>query len=82
MACGWSDVGSWDALHELRDKDEATNSSIGDVRLTEAKGNLIHADGIRVSVHGVDDLIIVANGKEVLILPRGKSQKVKDFAEK
>ena len=81
VAMGWSDVGSWDALHELRDKDDASNSSIGDVRLTEAKGNLVHADGIRVSIHGVDDLIVVANGKEVLILPRGTSQKVKDFAE-
>lgn len=81
VSMGWSDVGSWDALHELRDKDEAANSSIGDVRLTEANGNLIHADGIRVSVHGVDDLIVVANGKEVLILPRGKSQHVKSFAD-
>lgn len=81
VAMGWSDVGSWDALHEMRAKDDAANSSIGEVRLTEANGNLIHADGIRVSVHGVDDLIIVANGKEVLILPRGKSQHVKNFAD-
>lgn len=81
VAMGWSDVGSWDALHEMRAKDGAANSSIGEVRLNEANGNLIHADGIRVSVHGVDDLIIVANGKEVLILPRGKSQHVKNFAD-
>lgn len=80
VAMGWSDVGSWDALHELGGKDDEGNATIGSVRLTEATGNLIHADGIRVSVHGVDDLIIVANGKEVLILPRGKSQKVRDFS--
>ncbi len=77
---GWSDVGSWDALHEIGDKDDSHNTTIGEVRLSEASGNLIHADGIRVSVHGVDDLIVVANGKEVLILPRGSSQKVRDFA--
>ena len=81
VAMGWSDVGSWDALHELGDKDESHNTTIGDVRLSEAGGNLIHADGIRVSVHGVSDLIVVANGKEVLILPRGSSQKVRDFAK-
>jgi mannose-1-phosphate guanylyltransferase len=80
VAMGWSDVGSWDALHELGDKDESANTTIGEVRLSEAAGNLIHADGIRVSVHGVDDLIVVANGKEVLIMPRGSSQKVRDFA--
>jgi mannose-1-phosphate guanylyltransferase len=77
---GWSDVGSWDALYEIGHKDEAANSSSGPVRLSDANGNLIHADGVRVSVHGVDDLIIVANGRDVMILPRGTSQKVRDFA--
>ena len=81
VSMGWSDVGSWDALHELGGKDDSGNTTIGDVRLSEATGNLIHADGIRISVHGVDDLIVVANGTEVLILPRGSSQKVRDFAK-
>lgn len=35
---------------------------------------------IRVSVDGVDDLLIVANGNEVMILLRGSSQTVRDFA--
>lgn len=81
VSMGWSDVGSWDALHELGRKDDGLNSTIGEVRMSDANGNLIHADGVRVSVHGVSDLIIVANGKEVLILPRGTSQKVRDFAK-
>lgn len=77
---GWSDVGSWDALYNLAAKDSAGNALHGPVRLDAATGNLIHADGIRVSVHGVTDVIVVANGKDVLILPRGTSQKVRDFA--
>ena len=81
VSMGWSDVGSWDSLHEIGAKDDGGNTTIGAVRLSEASGNLIHADGIRVSVHGVDDLIVVANGSEVLILPRGSSQKVRDFAK-
>lgn len=81
VSMGWSDVGSWDSLHEIGTKDNGGNTTIGAVRLSEASGNLIHADGIRVSVHGVNDLIIVANGSEVLILPRGASQKVRDFAK-
>jgi mannose-1-phosphate guanylyltransferase len=54
VSMGWSDVGSWDSLHEIGTKDEDGNTTIGEVRLSEATGNLIHADGIRVSVHGVD----------------------------
>jgi mannose-1-phosphate guanylyltransferase/mannose-1-phosphate guanylyltransferase/mannose-6-phosphate isomerase len=80
VSMGWSDVGSWDALHDIGDKDADGNVKSGTVRVDSSHGNLIHADGIRVSVHGVDDLLIVANGNEVMILPRGTSQKVRDFA--
>jgi mannose-1-phosphate guanylyltransferase len=80
VSMGWSDVGSWDALHDIGHKDADGNVTSGTVRLDSSHGNLIHANGIRVSVHGVDDLLIVANGNEVMILPRGTSQKVRDFA--
>lgn len=79
VSMGWSDVGSWDALHELGAKDEAANSLKGDVRLIDANRNLIHSDGLRISVSGVNDLIIVASGNEVMILPRGSSQDAKKF---
>ncbi len=80
VAMGWSDVGSWDALHAIGESDGAGNVASGPVRVSDARGNLVHADGIRVTIHGVDDLIVVANGREVMILPRGSSQKVRDFA--
>jgi mannose-1-phosphate guanylyltransferase len=70
-AMGWSDVGSWDALYDLGDKDKDGNVTAGEVRLDTANGNLVKADGVRVSIHGVD---------EIMILPRGSSQKVRDFA--
>jgi mannose-1-phosphate guanylyltransferase len=81
VSMGWSDVGSWDALYELNAKDADGNAITGVARLDAASGNLIHADGVRVSVHGVDDLIVVANGKEIMIVPRGSSQKVRGFAK-
>lgn len=80
VSMGWSDVGSWDALHELGAKDSAANSLKGDVRVIDASGNLIHSDGLRISVSGVKDLIIVASGNEVLIVPRGSSQDTKKFS--
>ena len=81
VGMGWSDVGSWDALYEIGNKDADGNVSSGAVRIDTSHGNLIHANGIRVSVHGVDDLLVIANGSEIMILPRGTSQKVRDFAK-
>jgi mannose-1-phosphate guanylyltransferase len=77
---GWSDVGSWDALYDIGAKDADGNVASGTVRLDAAHGNLVKADGVRVSIHGVSDLIIIANGSEVMIVPKGSSQKVRDFA--
>ena len=80
VSMGWSDVGSWDALFDLNAKDASGNAVTGTARITRANGNLIHADGIRVSIQGVEDLIVVANGTEVMIMPRGQSQDVKKFS--
>lgn len=74
---GWSDVGSWDSLFDLSEKDENSNATSGETVTLESQGNLIHAEGISVATYGIQDLIIVANGKQVMILPRGQSQNVK-----
>jgi mannose-1-phosphate guanylyltransferase/mannose-1-phosphate guanylyltransferase/mannose-6-phosphate isomerase len=81
VGMGWSDVGSWDALYEIGNKDADGNVSSGAVRMDTSRGNLVHANGIRISMHGVDDLLVIANGSEIMILPRGTSQKVRDFAK-
>ncbi len=80
VAMGWSDLGSWDSLYELGEKDETGNVTGDNVRLIEGRRNLIRSDGIKVSAHGIDDLIIIASGNEVVILPRGQSQHVKKFS--
>lgn len=76
--CGWSDLGSWDAVYALADKDQADNAIKGNAALMDSTGNLIEAGTLRIAAAGVHDLIIIAHGNDVLILPRGQSQKVKD----
>jgi len=78
---GWSDVGSWDALHALHGGDDDGNVHHGEVIAIDVKDCLIRSDGIRVAAVGVSDLIIVASGDSVLILPRGRSQDVKKIVE-
>jgi mannose-1-phosphate guanylyltransferase/mannose-1-phosphate guanylyltransferase/mannose-6-phosphate isomerase len=41
----------------------------------------LRSDGIRIAAVGVHDLIVVASGNDVLILPRGQSQDVKRIVE-
>lgn len=78
---GWSDVGSWDALHALSDCDGHGNSCKGDVVTLDTVDCLVRSDGVRIAMVGVSDLIVVASGNDVLILPRGRSQEVKRLLE-
>ena len=77
VSMAWSDVGSWDALHAISDRDETGNAHAGAVVAIETKNCLVRTDGPRVALLGVEDLIVIASGDDVLILPRGRSQEVK-----
>ncbi|NJM51364.1 MAG: NTP transferase domain-containing protein [Sphingomonadales bacterium] len=76
VSMGWSDVGSWDALYDL-----GFGSAASHVNELDGQGNLILSDGIRIHTAGLNDMIIVASGQDVLIIPRGKSQRVKEIVE-
>jgi len=72
MSPGWSDLGSWDALAELLEA-----RSHGPITALDCDDCYIRSDGVQVAALGVRDLIIVASGQRLLILPRGRSQEVK-----
>jgi mannose-1-phosphate guanylyltransferase/mannose-1-phosphate guanylyltransferase/mannose-6-phosphate isomerase len=78
VSMGWSDVGSWDALVEIA----GGNLAQGPNMLTlDCDGCYIASNGLRISAVGVQDLIIIASGNELLIVPRGQSQDVKKIVE-
>jgi mannose-1-phosphate guanylyltransferase/mannose-1-phosphate guanylyltransferase/mannose-6-phosphate isomerase len=80
---GWSDVGSWDALFAIGPADAAGNVCHGDVLALESSDCLVRGvPGRRVSVVGVADLIVVASERDVIVLPRGRSQQVRAIVER
>lgn len=81
VAMGWSDVGSWDALYDLLPRDGAGNVTVGEVLAIDSANCLLRGDGPLVAAVGVSDLIVVATGEAVLILPRGESQRVKEIVD-
>ncbi|KQN25866.1 mannose-1-phosphate guanyltransferase [Sphingomonas sp. Leaf33] len=81
VAMGWSDLGSWDALDAITDSDATGNTHAGEVIAVDTRNCFVRADGIRVALVGVEDLIVVASGNDVLILPKGRSQDVKKIIE-
>lgn len=74
----WSDVGSWEALYDASSRDPHGNAVSGEALVVDSKGCLIRSDGPLVTAIGVEDLVIVATGDAVLIIPRKDSQRVRE----
>ncbi|MGF1454057.1 MAG: mannose-1-phosphate guanylyltransferase/mannose-6-phosphate isomerase [Alphaproteobacteria bacterium] len=76
---GWSDVGSWTAIHDIADTDANGNSFSGDVLAVDAEGSLVRSESRLVAVAGIRDLVVVETADAVLVTTREKAQNVKDI---
>ncbi len=74
---GWSDIGSWEALWEVLDKDENGNVTKGDVLLEDTKNCLVESDNKLVASVGMEDTLIVETADAILVAPMSRSQDVK-----
>jgi len=75
----WSDIGSWDAIFDIAQRDDAGNATRGPVITLDAKNCLVHAENRLTSLVGVEDLVVVTTDDAVLVLPRSRSQDVKQL---
>jgi mannose-1-phosphate guanylyltransferase/mannose-6-phosphate isomerase len=80
VSMGWSDVGSWQSVHEAADKDEAGNSVGNGHTVIDGRGNLVRSTGPRVAVVGLEDLAVIASKDAVLVIRRSDAQRVREAA--
>ena len=78
---GWSDVGSWSALHEIGERDENNNIFIGDTKSVSTKNSYIRAEHKLVTTLGVENLIIVDTDDALLVADKSRVQDIKEIVE-
>jgi mannose-1-phosphate guanylyltransferase/mannose-6-phosphate isomerase len=85
VAMGWSDIGSWSALRDARraggdardgGPDRQGNVARGPAELVDCRNVMVDSDGPRVSCIGLDDVIVVVDGDEVLVTSADGAQRV------
>jgi mannose-1-phosphate guanylyltransferase / mannose-6-phosphate isomerase len=74
---GWSDIGSWEAIYDIAQRDGANNALRGPVVALAAENCLVHAEDRLTAVLGVKDLVIVSTADAVMVAPRGHAEDVK-----
>ena len=71
VSMGWSDIGNWDALREARG-----GASTGPHEMRDCTNAMIDSDGPKVSVVGLDDVIVVVDGDDILVTSAKGAQDV------
>ena len=79
---GWTDVGSWAALWQLADRDDAGNAAIGDVLLEDVHNAYVRSEGILTTVIGLDDIVLVVTDDAVLVSSMDRVQDIKSIVNR
>jgi len=78
----WDDVGTWDALPRVRQRDAHGNASVGPVYLLDTDDCVIWSNGDPIVVSGVKDLVIVHAHGRILVMPRRQAGDLKTILDR
>jgi len=79
---GWSDVGSWSSLREIRDKDGAGNTLIGDVVIEDVRNCYLHSTGRLIAALGIENQVVVETDDAILVAAIDRVQDIKSLVTK
>lgn len=76
---GWSDLGSWSSLQEIRSTQADDNVTLGDVLLADVKGSYVHSSSRLVTAVGLRGQVVVETPDAVFVAPMERAQDVKQL---
>ena len=79
LNAGWNDLGAWDAVWKVGNKNAQGNVTSGDVLLSDTTNSLVYASTRLVSTVGLDNVIVIETADAVLVADRNQSQHVKNI---
>ncbi|MBA4741443.1 MAG: mannose-1-phosphate guanylyltransferase/mannose-6-phosphate isomerase [Azoarcus sp.] len=82
LDAGWSDLGAWDGVHDVAERDEHGNVIHGDTLVVDSRDTLVHATSRLVAVSGVEGLVVVETPDAVLVTTRKASQHVRQLVSR
>lgn len=81
LRCYWNDIGSWDAMYDVLEKDSSGNALEGDCLAIDCKNSLLMGRDRLIAGIGLDDILLVETDDVIVIAKKGESQKVKNVVE-
>jgi len=82
LDANWMDIGSWDSVWEIADKDVNGNVCKGDIITQDSKNNYVYSKDKLVAILGAENLIIIDTQDALLVADKSKAQDVKTIVSK
>ena len=79
---GWSDLGSWGALHTLLPQDHNGNAKVGtQIELHNCRNCMVHTtEEKRVVLEGLENYIVTERKGQLLVCRMSEEQRIKEFS--
>lgn len=79
---GWSDLGSWNTLYTMLDKDADGNAVVGaNVKLINCKNCIVHTSGKKkVVIEGLEESIVAERDGQLLVCKKYEDKRIQEFA--
>ena len=81
LNAGWSDVGSWDAVYDISEKEPSGNAIHGDAILKESSNNLMFSRERLLVGIDLKNMLVVDTPDALFVAPKGSSQKIRDVVK-
>jgi mannose-1-phosphate guanylyltransferase len=78
----WNDLGSWEQVYQYGEKDEAQNSSVGEIIFQDTKNSYAWASDGLLAIVGMDDVIVVKENDMVLVCKRSHAENIKKVVDR
>ncbi len=78
---GWNDVGSWQAVHDISDKDADGNAVQGNVIALGCKNSLIRSEKRLVAAIGLEEVSVIETSDAILVSKSDQSQRVREVVD-
>jgi mannose-1-phosphate guanylyltransferase len=77
----WSDLGSWNIIHDISPKNKDGNTIRGDALIIEGRNNFVQSNGKFIALLGLDNVVVITTDDATLVVAKDRVEEVKNVVK-
>ena len=82
LDCNWNDLGSWEAIYDISEKDKNGNYILGNVIDYDSKDSMVYSTSKLITTIGLNNTVVIETEDALLVCDKNRTQEVKKIYEK